>query len=229
MNKIAFIGSYDKTDMLLYMAKLLTILNKKVIVIDTTVLQKSRYIVPAMQPAKKYITTFQSVDVAIGFESFEDIKQYQAAHGANLDYEYALIDIDSTRGYLGFGITSKDKHYFITSFDTYCLRRGLQVFKILQEPVEVTKILFTKEMLAAEDEYLNHLSTNLKVKWSNEIIFFPFELGDQSVIFANQRTGRIRIKGLSMQYLDSLMFIIEDFTEIKQGLVKKAAKLLEKN
>ena len=29
MEKVAFVGSYDKTDMLLYMAKILTILNKK--------------------------------------------------------------------------------------------------------------------------------------------------------------------------------------------------------
>lgn len=229
MNKIAFVGSYDKTDMLLYMAKILTILSKKVIVIDTTVLQKSRYIIPTMKPERKYITTFQGVDVAIGFESFEDIKQYQAATGESFDYEYALIDIDSTRGYLGFGITPNDKHYFITSFDLYCLRRGLQVFKALTTPVEVTKVLFTKEMLQAEDDYLNHLSNGLKVKWNNEIVYFPFELGDQNVIYANQRSARIRIRGLSVQYIDGIMYIVEDFTGIKEALVKKATKALEKN
>lgn len=229
MNKIAFIGSYDKADMLLYIAKMLTILNKRAIVVDTTVLQKTRYIIPTMQPARKYITTFQGVDIAIGFESFEDIKQYQATHGEKTEYEYALLDIDSTRGYTNFGVSANDKHYFVTSFDIYCLRRGLQVFKAFTAPVEVTKILFTREMLAAEDEYLNHISAGLKMKWSNEIIFFPYELGDQSVIFANQRSGRIRIKGLSVQYLDSLMFIIEDFAGVNQNLVKKAAKLLERN
>ena len=229
MNKIAFIGSYDKTDMLLYMAKLLTIVNKKVIVIDTTALQRSRYIVPTMQPLKKYITTFQAVDVAIGFENFEDLKEYQKENGEKNDYDYALIDIDSPRGYSNFEISSTDKHYFVTSFDLFSLRRGLQIFKILKSPIKVTKVLFTKDMFAQEDEYLNYLSSGLKIKWNSEVIFFPFETDDQNAIFANQRTGRIRIRGLSVQYMDSIVFMIEDFSGIQEKLIRKAVKILEKN
>ena len=77
MTKVAFIGSYDKADMIIYLAKALTIAGKKVIVVDSTVLQKTRYIVPTIQPLKKYITTYEGVDIAIGFESFEDISLYK--------------------------------------------------------------------------------------------------------------------------------------------------------
>ena len=59
MTKVAFIGSYDKADMIIYLAKALTIAGKKVIVVDSTVLQKTRYIVPTIQPLKKYITTYE--------------------------------------------------------------------------------------------------------------------------------------------------------------------------
>ena len=48
MTKVAFIGSYDKADMIIYLAKALTIAGKKVIVVDSTVLQKTRYIVPTI-------------------------------------------------------------------------------------------------------------------------------------------------------------------------------------
>lgn len=229
MEKVAFVGSYDKTDMLLYMAKILTILNKKVIVIDTTALQKSRYIIPAMKPLKKYITTFQGVDIAIGFENLEDIKQYQKELGEVAEYEFALIDIDSPRGYKAFEITPENKHYFVTSFDLYSLKRGLQVFKTIIAPIKVTKVLFTKEMLASEDEYLNYLSSGLRIKWNKEIVFFPFETGDQNVIYTNQRSSRIRIKGLSTQYMDSIMFIVEDFSGMQEKLIKRAVKVLEKN
>ena len=229
MERVAFVGSYDKTDMLLYIAKILTILKKKVIVIDSTVLQKSRYIIPTMQPLRKYITTFQGVNIAIGFEDFEDIKQYQESNGEKFEYDYALIDIDSTRGYKAFQIQPTDKHYFVTSFDLYCLKRGLQVFKILQTPVEVTKVLYSKDILEEENQYLNYLSSGLKVKWKNDIIYFPYELGDQTVIFTNQRSARIRIKGLSTQYIDCIEFITEDISEIKQGIIRKAIKLLERN
>ena len=84
-------------------------------------------------------------------------------------------------------------------------------------------------MLDAEDKYLNYLSSNLKIKWNNEIVYFPFETTDQNAIFANQRSSRIRIKGLSKQYIDSLMYIVEGFSGIKEGLIRKAVKILEKN
>ena len=78
MKKVAFIGSYDKADMIICIAKLLTIMKKKVIVIDATALSKTRYIVPTMQSSKQYITTYENVDVAIGFENFEQIKAYSS-------------------------------------------------------------------------------------------------------------------------------------------------------
>ena len=117
MTKVAFIGSYDKADMIIYLAKALTIAGKKVIVVDSTVLQKTRYIVPTIQPLKKYITTYEGVDIAIGFESFEDISLYKQQNGENYEYDYALVDVDSTRNYVAFKIAPTDKHYFVTSMD----------------------------------------------------------------------------------------------------------------
>lgn len=230
MQKIAFIGSYDKADMMLYVAKILSIMGKKVIIVDATALQKTRYIIPTMQNLKQYITTFEKVDIAIGFESLDQIKKYKAANdGDGFDYDYVLLDIDSYRGYYYFGVKTEDKKYFVTSFDLYCLRRGLQVFKRLETPTAVTKVLFTKEMLAEEDQYLNYLSKNLKIQWNSDILFFPFELGDQNVIFSNQRSGRIRTRGLSTQYMDGIMYIAEEISGAGQSEVKKAARVLEKN
>ena len=113
MTKVAFIGSYDKADMIIYLAKALTIAGKKVIVVDSTVLQKTRYIVPTIQPLKKYITTYEGVDIAIGFESFEDISLYKQQNGENYEYDYALVDVDSTRNYVAFKIAPTHQWIFI--------------------------------------------------------------------------------------------------------------------
>lgn len=229
MNKVAFIGSYDKADLMLYVAKVLTILGKKVILVDATALQKTRYIIPKMTQAKKYITTFENIDVAIGFESFGEIKKYKELEDtAKLDYDYALVNIDSYRGYYNFKIQTEDKRFFVTSFDVYCLRRGLQVFKRMETPVVTQRILFSKDMEPAEVEYLNYLSKNLNVKWVEDIIFFSFENGDQSAIFANQRSERIQVRGLSSQYIDGILYITEEISDAKQSEVKKAIKILER-
>ena len=46
MEQIAFIGTCDKKDLLLNIAKVLTNCGKKVLIIDATLMQRLKYIVP---------------------------------------------------------------------------------------------------------------------------------------------------------------------------------------
>ena len=227
MKKVAFIGSYDKADMIIYIAKILTNMGSKVLVIDSTVLQKTRYIVPTMKALKQYITTYEKVDVAIGFENINQIKEYQKQTGEEFNYDYVLIDIDSYRGYVYYQIKEEDMKYFITSFDLYSLRRGLQVFKKLEEPITMTKVLFTKDMDPSEEKYFDYISKGLKIKWKKVTLYFPFDLADQNAIFVAQRSGRIQLKGLSNEYIDGLTFMVEEISgEKNQAKIKKAVKML---
>lgn len=230
MEKFAFIGGYDKTDLILYIAKIFTALNKKVIVLDTTILQKTRYIVPTMVSTRQYVTTYENIDIAIGFESLAKVKEFQGLKpNEELKYDMALIDIDTARAYREYEIKPADKHYFVTSFDLYSLKKGLSVFAQNVDTINVTKVLFTKDMLGEENQYLNFLSKNFKIRWNSEIIFFPFDQGDQNVIYANQRLSKIRVRGLSMQYMDSLIFICEELSKLGQNEIKKALRIVEKN
>ena len=68
MKNICFIGAFDKLDLILYIAKIIKELGKKVIIIDATQLQKAKYIVPTINPTKSYITRFENLDIAIGFD-----------------------------------------------------------------------------------------------------------------------------------------------------------------
>ena len=56
MQKVAFIGSYDKADMILYIGKIMATMGYKVLIIDSTLLQKTKYIVPSISPTKTYMT-----------------------------------------------------------------------------------------------------------------------------------------------------------------------------
>jgi len=76
LKKIGFIGAYDKTDLILYVAKAAVETGKSVLVVDATVLQKARYIVPCIAPSKYYITEYEKIDVAVGFSNLEEIKKY---------------------------------------------------------------------------------------------------------------------------------------------------------
>ena len=76
MKKIGFIGAFDKTDVILSVAKVLTMAEKQVLIIDNTITQKCKYVVPVINPTRTYITSYEGIDVAVGFESFENLKQY---------------------------------------------------------------------------------------------------------------------------------------------------------
>ena len=62
MEKVGFVGAFDKTDLLVHLAKIMTSLGNKVIVIDTTINQKAKYIIPVINPTTSYVTEFEVDD-----------------------------------------------------------------------------------------------------------------------------------------------------------------------
>ena len=68
-------------------------------------------------------------------------------------------------------------------------------------------------MEKTEDEYLNFISFYYGVKWSKEKIFFPFEVGDNSVIIENQRSARISFRELSQEYKEALLVLSNDIAK----------------
>ena len=230
MKKVGFIGTYDKTDLILNVAKILTIMKKKVIVVDSTLTQKAKYVVPVINPTLTYITDFEDIDVAVGFKNEADIKGYLGiAENEELPYDIMLIDADDSLAVEEFDLIKAPKNYFVTAFDLYSLKRGLEVLSNLKDPMSLTKILFTKEILKEDDDYLDFLSLGYKVMWNEYRIYFPIENGDWSVLAENQRVAKIKLKRLSMQYKDSLVYIVgEILNDTSENQIRRAVKIIER-
>lgn len=230
MRKISFIGCYDKIDLILYIAKILVAMGKKVLVVDTTINQKAKYIVPVIKPTKAYVTDFEEIDVAVGFKNFEEIKEYLGLQeNTDMPYELVLLDIDNYESILNFNINNEDKNYFVTGFDLYTLKKGLEILSGITEILNLTKVVFSKAINKEDDDYLNYLSLGYKIVWNEEIIYFPFEYGDESVIAENQRVAKIKFKKLSEQYKEALIYIAEQILEQNEyAKMKRIFKQLEK-
>lgn len=230
MKKIGFIGAYDKTDFILYVAKILVEMGKKVILIDGTLTQKAKYIIPVIKPSKSYVTEFEGIDIAVGFENFNNIKEYLAMPKmADLNYDIALIDLDTVSGVENYELDTFDQNYFVTSFDMYSIKRGLESISGLKTPINATKVLFSKDAIKEEDDYLNFLSLGSKIIWDEERIYLPFEVGDQTVIYNNQRVSKIKFKKLSNQYKEGLMYLATKILDdVDQNLLKKTFKKIER-
>ncbi len=228
MKKIGFIGAYDKTDLLLNIAKILTVIGQRVLIVDSTLNQKAKYIVPAISPSSTYVTSFEDMDIAVGFNNIDDIKNYLGIT-SDLPYDILLIDTDVQSRIEEFHIEMADKNYFVTSFDVYSLRKGMEILESLKVPINITKIYYTKEVLKEDDDYFNFLALGHKAIWDEERIYFPIENGDLTVIAENQRLQKIKFKKLSVQYKDSLSFIVQQIlNERSDSNVRRAIKTIER-
>ncbi len=230
MEKICFIGVFDKTDLLIYISRILVEMGKKVLVIDSTVNQKAKYVVPSINPTTSYVTEYEGVDISVGFRSYSEIKRYLGLpENAVLSYDYIFLDMDDPSLLDEFDIYNYTRKYFVTSPDLFDLKKGLEVLSGIRNPIELTKILFSNKMTQAEDEYLNFLSLGYKINWNNEKIYFPMLSQDRDIIIENQRLSKIKFKGLSQEYKDSLIFLVQEISgEASGNNIKKIIKKLEK-
>ena len=119
MIKVGFLGATDKTDLIIYVAKVLELMDKNVLVIDTTIMQKTKYVVPSISPTRSYVTDFDNVDYAVGFESEQDLTRYLGLKDGEglekLNYDFVLIDLDNEKMIESFEIEEMGKNFFVTS------------------------------------------------------------------------------------------------------------------
>ena len=231
MQVVGFIGGYDKSSLIIYIAKILSTIQKRVLIIDTTALQKMKYIIPTMAPSKTYVTNYEDIDIAVGFYSYEGVKSYLGIGGNEaLDYDYVFIDIDSPEAFEAFDLKTANKNYFVTNFDTYSIKRGVEILSGITDIMSIKKIFFSKDMTKAEDDYFNFITLALKVNWDEEKIYFPFEQGDESVLIENQIVRKIKLKKLSKMYKESLIYLTEEILDNPQENPKleKMVKQMEK-
>ena len=211
MKKIGFIGAYDKTDIILSIAKILTCANKKVLILDNTITQKCKYVVPVINPTKSYITNYEDIDVAVGFGNIEQLRQYIGLEDdEQMEYDYFLVDTDSYVGLSNFGLQSADKNYFVTSFDMYSLKKGTEILTQLGVPVHMKRIFFSKDMLKEEVDYFDYLVLGSKAIFEEEKIYFLLENGDLTSIMENQRISKIKLSNLSKVYSENIEYLTGD-------------------
>lgn len=231
MKKIGFIGAYDKIDLVIYVAKIATMLKKSVLVIDATTNQKAKYIIPRMTPTFKYITEYEEIDIAVGFSDMGEIRNYLSL-GANqdLEYDYIFVDSDNANSFQKYELENSDQNYFVTSFDIYSLKKGLEIFLGQKKTVNLTKILFSETQDKEEDDYLNFLSLGYAINWDDKRIYFPIENGDLTVIQENQRVAKVKFRKLSVNYKDGLDYLSEEILEGEESVasVRRAIKMIER-
>ena len=228
MKKIGFIGGADKSNLIVCIAKILDDLNKRVLVIDTTLLQKMKYIVPAINPTKSYITDFENIDYAIGFNNIQNIMEYLGIKDTPeeeiLPYDYILIDIDNAMAIENFELEDTKDNFFVTTFDMYSIQKSVEILRNLPFTMNLSKILLNYNMKKDDEQYLAYLAMDTKAIWNDFSIYMPILDENEQIIQENQRVYRTRIKKLIPEYQEGLAYIVQNI--VKEYNANKIKKMI---
>lgn len=231
MRKVGFIGAYDKSNLIMCVAKILTMKNKRVLIIDTTAEQKFKYIVPTIHPTRTYITTWEQIDVAVGFETMEGILEYIGTSKIEQEYDIILMNIDNYKAIENMKAEQNDVNCFVTAMDLYSIRKGIEIFGQLQKSMKLVKIIFSSIMEEADNQYIDYLADGFKMEWTKKQIFFPIILDDKYVEMNNQLIYKLGLKSMSTLYKESLATLIGMLfhEEIREQEARRIIKALEKD
>lgn len=241
MKCIGFIGKADKTELIGYVAKVISSAGRKVILLDATTNQKTRYTIPVMSEMEgqnQYVVQHDGVEIAIGFSNMLELKKYLLSKGEDFnDYDYVFVDTDQEEMIEEYDLKSANTNFFITSFDKWNIHKGVELLRFLcalarradtDATVKIFKILYYSDVNTADSKYIERVSNNLPLDWQGQTLNFPYDAGDLSVNIQNQYSNRFDIRPLSKQYKEALERTVEIIAGDEIQNIKKLMKNVER-
>ncbi len=224
MEQISFIGVNDKKDLLLNVAKTITKLNKRVLIVDATLMQRLRYIVPKISSVPTYVSEYDGVDVAVGFMDLRSIANYLGK--SQLDYDYIFIDTDNPRTLQSFMAMNSKINFLATSYDEFEVQKILEILSTFRGQVQLTKLIISADINNKHEEYLNHILENFQINWSDYKVQFSDTESDRKATLVNQLTKQITFKNYTSTYKDSLEYLTSLILEgvVEQSLIRKVIR-----
>lgn len=203
MQVIGLIGYVDKYDMVMNLAKTINIMDKSVLVIDATLDRKLKYIVPALDNiGRAYVTQYNDIDFAVGFDSMHDVENYMAEQSINIAlYDFVLIDMDSPRSYEFFRTRGLDKVYFFIDTSVLSIAKNKEIIKAMRvysneedSKLEMSKILYRAYVSRAANDYFEEKIKDYDVIWKEPQYEIPLEEQDMLTNMDSQFSGIIDIR-----------------------------------
>lgn len=227
MEQVGFIGFYDKKDLLLNIGKVFSYLGKKTLIVDATMMQRMRYIVPNVSANNgiTYVSEYLGVDVAVGFMNLGQVAQYLGTN--ELNYDFIIIDSDNIQTMYSFMIPSMKNVFYVTSFDKFEVEKSKELLANVNKPLNLKKVIISSNLNSNEDEYLVHSLQNNFVTFDkqHEVLFEDTDR-NRAVILQSQLVHEISFKNYTSTYKDSLEYLAALISEgvLPQAEIKKTIR-----
>lgn len=221
MQVIGLVGYMDKYDFVINLARTINIMDKSVLVVDATLDQKLKYVVPALDNiGRSYVTQYNNIDFAVGFNSMHDIENYMIEQGININlYDHILIDIDSPKGFELFRTRGIDKTYLFLDTTVLSISKNKELVKAMRvytqqgDNLELSRVWFKAYLSRASQEYFDKQIEEYNAKWIEPEYEIPEDEKDKLENIDSQLSGIIDIKKHSKMYITTIADMTAEIVE----------------
>ncbi|OAB38439.1 hypothetical protein [Paenibacillus glacialis] len=200
MKQILFMGEYDKTDMMFYLGKLIS-LEHKVLIVDVTKTHRYEYSYPKIS-MDVGLHQHEQLDVIENISNYTQLQEILTNH----EYDYILVDIDSEESLEHWPVA--DQYFLMTSYENPVIQRNLKLVEALMknrtdsDSIRVSKVICEVNVNLNED-YLDMVFGELGIEWNESYVYYTDER-DLILKINNQQKSTISIKKLSGEYKKAL-------------------------
>lgn len=218
MKQILFIGAYEKSDILFYVAKLLSV-EHSVLILDVTVHADYEYAYPKVegQDGVRQHDRFDVIENAT-LETYQELQK---------ESKYDLVLVDISRKDELQRWPAADQYYLVTSHDNAVMQRNeflMNTFfqdKSQSDLIPVHKLI--QESAVFPEEVIQETFTKHPIDWKESFIFYPDERDLESK-YMNQHLSMLHTKKLSGDLKSALQRVAAQIL----GMTPKEAKGLWK-
>ncbi|PQP80366.1 hypothetical protein C0Q44_28560 [Paenibacillus sp. PCH8] len=207
MKQVVFIGAFEKSDILFYIAKLLSI-HHRVAVVDVTSNADYRYAYPKI-PEQTGTQQHDRFDVIenMTLEKYEQLMIEDS-------YDFALIDISYKEELQRW--PNADQYFLVTSHDNAVIQRNVELMdyffqgKSQSDLVPMFKLI--QESTKYTEQVINELFEMHPIDWKETFVFYPDE-SDLESKHMNQHLSMLHIKKLSGELKSALQGVLGQLLE----------------
>ncbi|WP_054955808.1 ParA family protein [Paenibacillus dakarensis] len=227
-----FAGICDKSDLLMYLCKILIQSGKRVLLIDAAHAGKYTHCIRRLDDSM-LITEFAGFDVGIGFKQFSDVLVHIKAAGES-DYDYILIDAEQESFLTIDDWSAADAKIWVSSFEVAGLMKSASWLDGLSENYgEQERPAFHRIYLNViedftDDEYIESFLGSSRVQWLDDPVRIPWDEITFALKIENEHMGRLRIKPLPKRYKKALVDLVQRLTEMENRQIRRSFRQAER-
>ncbi|GAB6930168.1 hypothetical protein JCM10914A_41510 [Paenibacillus sp. JCM 10914] len=227
-----FTGVCDKSDLLLYMCKILAQGDHRVLLVDGALDAKYKHCIGALHPQLP-IVEFAGFDVATGFENLTILNQFLESSVED-DYDYIVLDVEKAQFLNAEQWEAADAYVWVSGLEV----SGLKKSSILLDELQATRpeaglpsfhrvyVHIVEEL--SDESYIDSFIAEDRLQWLGPPVIMPWDELFITLKIKNEHAGRLGIKPLSRQYKRSLTELICRLSNMELRYIRRALKQAER-